>query len=139
MLCGLQIRAWSFGEEPLIIAGSRTPNRQAYRLVAIPSSHSNHYFFHFSTFQNVYNADFKSQFNFTNNFVKDKKKTFFELRHPRCVGSITKNFLCITHTVEHSYISPSSTVRIQLHVSASMWAILYSCSKLNHNLKMAHI
>jgi len=29
-----------------------------------------------------------------------------------------KEFLCITHTVEHSYISPSSTVRIQLHVSA---------------------
>ena len=31
---------------------------------------------------------------------------------------ITKNFLCITHTVEHNYISPSSTVGIQLHVSA---------------------
>ena len=41
----------------------------------------------------------------------------FEVRHPRCVGSITKNF-CITHTVEHNYISPSSTVGIQLHVSA---------------------
>jgi len=26
--------------------------------------------------------------------------------------------LCITHTVEHNYISPSSTVGIQLHVSA---------------------
>jgi len=34
----------------------------------------------------------------------------FELRHPRCVGSKTKNFLCVTHTVEHNYISPSSTV-----------------------------
>ena len=34
------------------------------------------------------------------------------MRHPRCVGSITKNCLCVTHTVEHSYISPSSTVGI---------------------------
>ena len=42
----------------------------------------------------------------------------FEVRHPRCVGSITKNFLCITHTVEHNYISSSSTVGVQLHVSA---------------------
>jgi len=40
------------------------------------------------------------------------------VRHSRCVGSITKNFLCITHTVEHNYISPSSTVGLQLHVSA---------------------
>jgi len=40
------------------------------------------------------------------------------VRHPRCVGSITKNFSCITHTVKHNYISPSSTVGIQLHVSA---------------------
>ena len=31
--------------------------------------------------------------------------------------AITKNFLCITPTVEHNYISPSSTVGIQLHVS----------------------
>jgi len=33
---------------------------------------------------------------------------------------IQKNYecLCITHTVEHNYISPSSTVGIQLHVSA---------------------
>ena len=29
-----------------------------------------------------------------------------------------KEFLCITHTVEHNYISPGSTVGIQLHVSA---------------------
>ena len=27
-------------------------------------------------------------------------------------------FVCVTHTVEHNYISPSSTVDIQLHVSA---------------------
>jgi hypothetical protein len=31
---------------------------------------------------------------------------------------LTKEFLCIIHTVEHNYISPSSTVGIQLHVSA---------------------
>ena len=45
---------------------------------------------------------------------------FFNLdvRHPLCVGSVTKNFLCITHTFEHNYISPGSTVGIQLHVSA---------------------
>jgi len=43
---------------------------------------------------------------------------FFELRHPRCAGSVTKIFLCVTHTVEHNYVSPSSTVGIQLHVSA---------------------
>jgi len=29
-----------------------------------------------------------------------------------------KEFLCVTHTVEHNYISPSNTVGIQLHVSA---------------------
>ena len=32
--------------------------------------------------------------------------------------SNNKEFLCITHTVEHNYISPSSTVGIQPHVSA---------------------
>jgi len=40
---------------------------------------------------------------------------FFEVRHPRCVGSITKKNLCITHTVECNYISLSSTLGIQLH------------------------
>jgi len=29
-----------------------------------------------------------------------------------------KEFLSVTHTVEHNYISPISTVGIQLHVSA---------------------
>jgi len=29
-----------------------------------------------------------------------------------------KKFLCITHTVEHNYISPTCTVGIQLYVSA---------------------
>ena len=42
----------------------------------------------------------------------------FEVRHPRCVGSITKNFCVLHNTVEYNYISPSSTVGIQLHVSA---------------------
>ena len=46
------------------------------------------------------------------------RKHDFEVHHPRCVGSITKNFSFITLTVEHNYISPSSTVGIQLHVSA---------------------
>jgi len=41
-----------------------------------------------------------------------------EVRHPRCVGSITKNFCVLHNTAEHNYISPSSTVGIQLHVSA---------------------
>jgi len=31
---------------------------------------------------------------------------------------INKEFLCITHTVENKYISPSSTVGIELGVSA---------------------
>jgi len=39
------------------------------------------------------------------------------VRHPRCVGSITKNFCVIYNTVEHNCISPSSTVGVQLHVS----------------------
>ena len=33
----------------------------------------------------------------------------------RCI----KELMCITHTVEHNYISPSSTVGTQLHVSAT--------------------
>jgi len=36
----------------------------------------------------------------------------------RSLGIYNKEFLCITHTVEHNYISLSSTVGIQLHVSA---------------------
>ena len=42
----------------------------------------------------------------------------FEVHHPRCVGSITKNFCVLHNTVEHNYISPSSTVGIQLRISA---------------------
>jgi len=34
-----------------------------------------------------------------------------------------KEFLCITHTVEHNCISPSGTLGIQLHVSALNLAI----------------
>jgi len=40
----------------------------------------------------------------------------------RCI----KEFLCITHTVEHNYISPSSTVGIQLHV----WALYVAIFRL---------
>jgi len=72
--------------------------------------------------------------------------------------------LCNTHTVEHNYILPSSTVGIQLHVSAlyvghlqvvillteqlyemcggffgNGWGGNELLGKLNHNLKMAHI
>ena len=47
----------------------------------------------------------------------------FGVRHPCCVGSITANFLCITHAVKHNYISPSSTVGIQLMFQPYMWAI----------------
>ena len=36
----------------------------------------------------------------------------FEVRHPRCVGSITKNF-CVLHIQsKHNCISPSSAVEI---------------------------
>ena len=45
----------------------------------------------------------------------------FEVRHPRCVGSIAKKFLCVTLTVEYNYISSSSTVGIQLHVHVHMY------------------
>jgi len=37
---------------------------------------------------------------------------------PNILMLITKNFSCITLKVEHNYISSSSTVGIQLHVSA---------------------
>ena len=39
------------------------------------------------------------------------------MRHPRCVGLITKNF-CVLHVQsKHNYILPISTVIIRLHVS----------------------
>ena len=43
---------------------------------------------------------------------------FFEARHPRCVGSIAKNFCILHNTVEHNYISPSITLGLQLRFSA---------------------
>ena len=56
---------------------------------------------------------------------------FLEARHPRCVCSNNKN-LCIILSVEHNYILPSSTVGIQLHVSAlCVWAIF----RLRFNLQ----
>ena len=42
----------------------------------------------------------------------------FEVRHPPCVGSITNNFCVLHNEVEHNSISPSSTLGLQLHVSA---------------------
>ena len=44
-------------------------------------------------------------------------QTFWGASSPLCWFN-NKEFLCITHTAEHNYISPSSTVGIQLHVSA---------------------
>jgi len=45
-----------------------------------------------------------------------------------------KEFLCITHTVEHNYISPSSAVGIQLHVSALYVGHLQVVIKLTEQL-----
>jgi len=42
---------------------------------------------------------------------------FFRCVIPMCWFN-NKEFLWVTHTVEHNYISPSSTVGMQLHVSA---------------------
>ena len=38
------------------------------------------------------------------------------MHHHRCVDSITKNFSCITLTVEHNYISSSSAVEIYIYI-----------------------
>ena len=35
--------------------------------------------------------------------------------------------MCITHTVEHNYISPSSRLGIQLHVSAPVCGLSSGC------------
>jgi hypothetical protein len=40
------------------------------------------------------------------------------VRHPRCVRPLTKNFVYYTYSRTQLYFSLSSTVRIQLHVSA---------------------
>jgi len=42
----------------------------------------------------------------------------FVILHLKTLCCHNKEFLCITHTVEHNYISASSTLGIQLHVSA---------------------
>ena len=42
----------------------------------------------------------------------------FEVRHPRCVGSIAKNFCVLHNEVEHNYISSSITLGLQLRVLA---------------------
>ena len=48
--------------------------------------------------------------------INKKVRVNFEVRHPRCVGSIGKNFCVLHNTVEHNYISPSSTVGIHVMV-----------------------
>ena len=52
-------------------------------------------------------------------YTYSRTQLYFTQQYSRntttCFGPI---LLCITHTVEHNYISPSSTVGIQLHVSA---------------------
>ena len=53
------------------------------------------------------------------------KQLNFEVHHPRCVGSITKNFCVLHNTVEHNYISSSSTLGLQLHVSALYVGLFY--------------
>ena len=46
-----------------------------------------------------------------------KPPVLLEVRLPRCVGSITRNFVYYTYSRTQLYL-PSSTVGIQLHVSA---------------------
>ena len=51
-------------------------------------------------------------------------KIFLSTRRVLCTSRklettfTNKEFLCITHTVEHNYISSSSTLGLQLHISA---------------------
>ena len=49
-------------------------------------------------------------------------------------GHNNKEFLCITHTVEHNCISPSSTAGIQLHVSALYVGHLQAVVQLTEQL-----
>ena len=46
------------------------------------------------------------------------KSFVWDTSQKRNCNNDNKEFLSTTHTVEHNYISPSSTVGIQLHVSA---------------------
>ena len=50
--------------------------------------------------------------------VKTNELGNFEVRHPRCVGSIAKNFCVLHNEFEHNYISSSITLGLELHVSA---------------------
>ena len=58
-----------------------------------------------------------AQFWASSLLTKCVKWEFWGASSPLCWFN-NKEFLCITHTVEHNYISPSSTVGTQLHVSA---------------------
>ena len=53
----------------------------------------------------------------TPDYISISRCRFWGASSPLCWFN-NKEFLCITLTVEHNYISPSSTVGIQLHVSA---------------------
>ena len=58
----------------------------------------------------------------------------FEVRHPRCVGSIAKNFCVLHNEVEHNYISSSITLGLQLHVSALYLGHLQVVTRLSEQL-----
>jgi len=47
----------------------------------------------------------------------ETSEIYLEVRHPRCVGSITNSFVYYMYSRTHLYL-PSSTVRIHLSVSA---------------------
>jgi len=55
--------------------------------------------------------------NLVKSFKFTLKYTIISLLHVS-VFNDHKEFLCITHTVEHNYISSSSAPGLQLHVSA---------------------
>ena len=44
----------------------------------------------------------------------------FKVSHPRCVGSIAKNFCVLHNEVEHNNILSSITLALQLHVINSL-------------------
>jgi len=55
-------------------------------------------------------------------YTYSRTQLYFTQQYSRftttCFGPICWPFLCITHSVEHNYISPNSTVGIQILVSA---------------------
>ena len=61
------------------------------------------------------------------------KNKFWGASSPLCWFN-NKEFLCITHTVEHNYISSSSTVEYSYMFRPYMWAIF----KLRFNLQSSY-